>query len=103
MSRRKRLEFVAANVIAAELGVTPSAFGNWRARRVPGMPEPDGLVRAERGTYPVWLESSLPAWRKWHQDWKAQTAGYRLTAAQARLAQAKEAVRKAAAELETRT
>lgn len=83
-------EYIGAGVIARELGVTRAAVTNWKNRGIPGMPAPAAVIRHEKKRDYVWLPSSLPAWKEWHEGWKQQTAGFQLARAEANLVKARE-------------
>lgn len=82
-------EYIGADIIAADLGVTSATVATWLMREIPGVPKPVAKVRHSRTTHRLWNESSLPEWREWYRGWKMKSPEFQLSQAEANLAKAK--------------
>jgi predicted transcriptional regulator len=85
-------EYISNNIIAEALDVTNAAVSNWLARKIPGLPAPDAVVRYKKKTEHLWLASRLAEWRAWHASWKDATAEYQLVKAEQELQRAQKRV-----------
>lgn len=67
MPHLHKVDLIAQEVVAAELGVTSSAVTNWYDRQLPGLPKPvliEGLPG--KPVRKAWRRHQLVTWRTWH-------------------------------------